>query len=251
MATNNVNSATVKIAKILKTRMNKVLRTVNPQVREITQKSLETQLVQSDFYNKVTRSSKFKGELGLERAYYKAYAVINNIIDNIKIKTAHDTNTDKLTINFGGISYSKLLSIPEAWQENSSKNSTNPKGFKRKGRSVVLTEFPWLKWVLTEGSKKVVYNYHLVTPSIGTGRSGFPYLMVRNRKKRYLPDDPNQPNSPLSNVNEQGYRVSEQFQGVERKNLLTESIKKAGPAVIKDIKQKAIPLIRKEIRKQK
>lgn len=245
MATNpNIGAVTARITQIAKGKLEKALKEVKPAIVKIAQDALRQELFVSNFYNLVTKSASFRGEFGLKNANLKAVTIILHIVDNIKFSSKSDPQKQSLKIDFGQISYSKLLALPVAKQPNDSKNSTP--SHNRKGRDRVLTEIPWLKWLLTSGRSIVVHRYRLEKNTIGVGRSGVNYLMVRNYQQ-----NEEEIYTYHHITREDGYHVSDEYSGYEANNLLTKSLKAAQPAVIAAIKTKALPLIRAAIKANK
>lgn len=240
-----------KIEQIAMRKMAKALRESKVAVKDIASKTLKSELFASEFWNKVTKSSAFRGELGLENPYNKAAVIVNHVAeDNFKLTLKNDPGPkQRLTISLGELNYEKLFRLPEASQQNNS-TAAGDERFRKalglntgpKGRDRVLTQIPWLKWVLTKGQNIVVHRWHLVK-GVAVGRSGLRYIMRRNptptigKKVRYK-----------LKPREDGYSVSKEFSGFPGNNMLIRSIKRARPKVRKALITEGLKVIRANIR---
>lgn len=176
--------------------MDGIIRSMKPQMSTL----IETSIKASDEYASLNQGI-LRAELGIQDP-----SVVDVIIDrwasNIEIKFRTRGEIGVIEIGMIQSNYSDVLTLPEASYAYST----------RKSNGII----EWLRWLLLEGNKPIVFDYDF--RSSGRGRTGLGFMAI----------------VPGSN-----WSVPSQFAGTSTDNFVTRALQ--------NIDKQIVPIIEKEL----
>jgi len=154
------------LKKLISTQLTKAISQASPNIKSDMQKLIDKQL-RSSMVMRDLLEGELRGQLGLTKA--KAQAAVENIIravvgtvdvDSKKVNIGKGSARNVLSITIQPSSFKNVSSIPQGivgYYSSTYKKSVNIK---------------WLDWLLFEGDRIVVSEFHYETDPKTKGRSG-------------------------------------------------------------------------------
>jgi hypothetical protein len=184
----NISQSNREMTRRASLAINRAMAKAAQKSRRHIEKSLVTIITQaimsSDVYQRILNGD-LKTELGIPNGDDKFAAIINQWVKNIKVKAVPNKTNPLLLLDIGAIdsSYSDVLALPEAEQENVNRGG---RPTARRLAGLAPDFLPWLRWLLVEGGAYIV-DFDVATIPGWVGRAGTPIMVEDTRRFWTLP----------------------------------------------------------------